>query len=278
MSAETMTIGLSSCPNDTYIFHALLHGLVPAPFSPEPHMADVEELNGLARQKRLPVSKISLGVIPYIMDDYAILSSGAALGWGCGPLVVAREQLRESDWKHARVAIPGLMTTANLLLDLHGGFQGPRQDMLFSDVMEAVISGKADIGVIIHEGRFTYGEHGLVKLLDLGQWWESVYKAPLPLGAIVVRRDVPAATARAVQEAIRHSLDYANANPAASRDYIRACAQELSDEVTQAHIKTFVTEFSRDLGPDGRSAIERIVSRAAEKLGKTLPADGLFLN
>ena len=176
------------------------------------------------------------------------------------------------------LALASLLTFPCAVSAANGGFQGPRQDMLFSDVMEAVISGKADIGVIIHEGRFTYGEHGLVKLLDLGQWWESVYKAPLPLGAIVVRRDVPAATASAVQEAIRHSLDYANANPAASRDYIRACAQELSDEVTQAHIKTFVTEFSRDLGPDGRSAIERIVSRAAEKLGKPLPADGLFLN
>lgn len=278
MSAETMTIGLSSCPNDTYIFHALLHGLVPAPAPLASHMADVEELNGLARRKRLPVSKISLGVIPYIMDDYAILSSGAALGWGCGPLVVAREALPESAWKNARVAIPGLMTTANLLLDLHGGFQGPRQDMLFSDVMDAVISGRADIGVIIHEGRFTYGEHGLVKLLDLGQWWESVYRAPLPLGAIAVRRDVPAATARAVQDAIRQSLDYANAHPDASREYIRACAQELSDEVTQAHIRTFVTDFSRDLGPDGRSAIERLVGRAAATLGRPLPADGLFLN
>ena len=277
MSAETMTIGLSSCPNDTYIFHALLHGLVPAPFSPEPHMADVEELNGLSRQKRLPVSKISLGVIPYIMDDYAILSSGAALGWGCGPLVVARENLPESAWKDARTVVPGLMTTANLLLDLHGGFQGPRQEMLFSDVMDAVLSGKADIGVIIHEGRFTFQEHGLVKLLDLGQWWESVYKAPLPLGAIAARRDVPLATARAVQEAIRASIAYADARPEASRDYIRACAQELSDEVTQAHIRTFVTDFSRDLGPAGRDAITRLTERAAARAGKTLPADGLFL-
>ncbi|MCI7568937.1 1,4-dihydroxy-6-naphthoate synthase [Desulfovibrio sp.] len=280
MSAETMTIGLSSCPNDTYIFHALLHGLVPAPTPAPPafHMADVEELNGLARRGTLPVTKISLGVIPYIMDSYAILSSGAALGWGCGPLVVAREQLPESDWKTARTAVPGLLTTANLLLDLHGGFQGPRQDMLFSDVMDAVISGRADIGVIIHEGRFTYGEHGLVKLLDLGQWWESVYNAPLPLGAIAVRRDVPRDTARAMQEAIRQSLDYADAHPEASRDYIRRCAQELSDEVTRAHIRTFVTEFSRDLGAAGREAIQRLVERAAARLGKALPADGLFLN
>ena len=179
-----MTLGLSPCPNDTYIFHALLHHLVPSPAHFTPHMADVEELNALARQKKLPVTKLSLGVVPYIMDDYAIMASGAALGWGCGPLVVAREDLPEEKWKTARVAVPGLMTTANLLLTLHGGFQGPREEMLFSDVMDAVLTGEADMGVIIHEGRFTYADRGLVKLLDLGQWWEATYHAPLPLGAI----------------------------------------------------------------------------------------------
>ena len=163
--AENMTLGLSPCPNDTYIFHALLHHLVPSPAHFTPHMADVEELNALARQKKLPVTKLSLGVVPYIMDDYAIMASGAALGWGCGPLVVAREDLPEEKWKTARVAVPGLMTTANLLLTLHGGFQGPREEMLFSDVMDAVLTGEADMGVIIHEGRFTYADRGLVKLL-----------------------------------------------------------------------------------------------------------------
>ena len=161
-----MTLGLSPCPNDAYIFHALLHHLVPSPAHFTPHMADVEELNALARQKKLPVTKLSLGVVPYIMDDYAIMASGAALGWGCGPLVVAREDLPEEKWKTARVAVPGLMTTANLLLTLHGGFQGPREEMLFSDVMDAVLTGEADMGVIIHEGRFTYADRGLVKLLD----------------------------------------------------------------------------------------------------------------
>ena len=124
-------------------------------------MSDIE-----TRQKKLPVTKLSLGVVPYIMDDYAIMASGAALGWGCGPLVVAREDLPEEKWKTARVAVPGLMTTANLLLTLHGGFQGPREEMLFSDVMDAVLTGEADMGVIIHEGRFTYADRGLVKLLD----------------------------------------------------------------------------------------------------------------
>ena len=223
------------------------------------------------------MTKLSLGVVPYIMDDYAIMASGAALGWGCGPLVVAREDLPEEKWKTARVAVPGLMTTANLLLTLHGGFQGPREEMLFSDVMDAVLTGEADMGVIIHEGRFTYADRGLVKLLDLGQWWEATYHAPLPLGAIAVRRDVPVELARAIEAAITASVDYANANPRASAEFIREHAQELAESVTSAHIKTFVTEYSRDLGDTGRQAIARLVETAAKMQGLRLPEAGLFL-
>jgi Predicted periplasmic solute-binding protein len=170
-----LSFGLSPCPNDTYIFHAMLHGLVPVPAPLTPHMADVEELNNLARQKALDVTKMSLGATTEIMQDYALMSSGAALGWGCGPLVVARKNLKPEDWRNATVAVPGLLTTGNLLLTLHGGFQGPRKEMLFSDVMSAVSNGEADLGLIIHEGRFTYARQGLVKLLDLGQWWEAEF-------------------------------------------------------------------------------------------------------
>jgi len=166
LQPQNLSFGLSPCPNDTYIFHAMLHGLVPVPASITPHMADVEELNNLARQKSLDVTKMSLGATTEIMQDYALLSSGAALGWGCGPLVVARKNLKPEDWRNATVAVPGLLTTANLLLTLHGGFQGPRKEMLFSDIMPAVASGEADLGLIIHEGRFTYARQGLVKLLE----------------------------------------------------------------------------------------------------------------
>ena len=274
---QNLSFGLSPCPNDTYIFHAMLHGLVPIPAPFTPHMADVEELNNLARQKALDVTKMSLGATTEIMQDYALLSSGAALGWGCGPLVVARKNLKPEDWRNATVAVPGLLTTANLLLTLHGGFQGPRKEMLFSDVMAAVSSGEADLGLIIHEGRFTYARQGLVKLLDLGQWWEAEYSLPLPLGAIAVRRDLPLALARRVQNTITASLAHANAYPNDSREFIRAHAQEMDESVTSAHIKTFVTDFSLDLGPAGRAAIETLVSRAAAIMGKTLPSEGLFL-
>lgn len=274
---DSLSLGLSPCPNDTYIFHALLHGLTPAPAAIRPHLADVEQLNALARQKKLDVTKMSLGAGARIMDDYALLSSGAALGWGCGPLIVAREALPPEVRRTARVAVPGLLTTANLLLTLHGGFQGPRQEMLFSDVMPAVARGDADMGVIIHEGRFTFERMGLVKLLDLGQWWEETFHLPLPLGAIAVRRDLPLQTARAMQAAIARSLAYARAHPEASKDFVRSHAQEMEESVTKAHIETFVTDFSLDLGEAGRAAIEVLVGHAAALFGRKLPASGLFL-
>jgi 1,4-dihydroxy-6-naphthoate synthase len=275
--AEALSLGLSPCPNDTYIFHALLHGLVEFPFNIKPHVADVEELNALAKSNDLDITKVSLGVVPNIMRDYALLSSGAALGWGVGPLVVARKSMPEGAWRLARVAVPGLMTTANLLLDLHGGFQGERREMLFSDVASAVRRGEADMGVIIHEGRFTYERQALVKILDLGEWWESAFHAPLPLGAIAVRRDVPEQTALAVQKAVAESLAYANEHPRASREFVRAHAQEMEERIVREHIRTFVTGFSHDLGPTGRAAIERLVVRAAELRGQELPIPRLFL-
>lgn len=272
-----LTLGLSPCPNDTYIFHALLHGLVSSPVPLHPHLADVEELNGMACRKALDVTKISLGAVVNFVEDYALLSSGAALGWGCGPLLVARNPLPEAAWRTASVAIPGRMTTANLLLDVHGGFHGPREEMLFSDVMGAVASGRTDMGLIIHEGRFTYGAAGLVRLLDLGQWWEGRFALPLPLGAIVARRDLPVGLARDVQTAIAASLDHARAHPHASADFIRQHAQELSADVTRAHIETFVTDYSRDLGDAGRAAIRLLLEHAAALHGKSLPKE-LFVS
>ena len=274
---DSFTLGLSPCPNDTFIFHALLHGLVPFERAISSHMADVEELNGLAARGALMATKMSLGAAAAIMDRYALLSSGAALGFGCGPLVVAKSPIPEAEWKNARVAVPGRLTTANLLLSLHGGFAEERCEMLFSDIMPSVARGDVQIGVIIHEGRFTYSEHGLVRLLDLGEWWEKTYGLPLPLGAIAVRHDVPRETAFALQTAIASSLRYARKNPEASRDFIRSHAQELADEVVDAHIKTFVTDFSLDLGSAGGEAITRLVERSSEMAGRRIPAEGLFL-
>lgn len=278
MSKTTeITIGLSPCPNDTFIFHALLEGTVRAdcagPVAVREHFADVERLNGAAIAGTLPVTKVSLGVMPDILTRYAILASGAALGWGVGPLVVARDD--GFDPASARIAIPGRHTTANLLLNLTGRFQGPRTELLFSDIMPAVARGDADLGVIIHEGRFTYGEHGLRKVLDLGQWWEDHYSLPLPLGCIVVRRDLPPQVARAMEKSIEASVAYARKHPEASRQFIADHAQELDGEVIQAHIDTFVTDYSLDLGAGGRKAIMVLLQAATNQ---KLAEKDIFLN
>lgn len=266
-----LQLGLSPCPNDTYIFHALLHGLVSPeyaePIEFEPVFADVQALNAAALEGSLPVTKVSAGVLPHILDKYAVLASGGAMGWGCGPLVVARRP--DIDRASALVAVPGRHTAANRLLDLHGGFGGARLEMVFSDIMPAVASGAADIGVIIHEGRFTYQKHGLIRLLDLGEWWESQHKLPLPLGVIVVRRDIAAALGHAIEAAIVASVHFANTNPEASREFVRIHAQELDEEVTSAHIRTFVTEFSIDPGERGRDALSRFLGG--------IPASSVFL-
>ncbi len=220
--SRILSLGISPCPNDTYIFHALAKGCIDLPCGFDLFMADVEVLN-----------------------------SRAALGRGCGPLLVAREPLSPADLAGARVAIPGRMTTANLLLSLHGALHGPREEMVFDQVMPAVAAGKADCGLVIHEGRFTYGGYGLHCVLDLGRWWESAYGLPLPLGAIAARRDLGGEAILAVQDAIRRSLEYANANPAASRGWIREHAQEMSDEVTDSHIRTFVNQSGQS-GQSGR--------------------------
>lgn len=277
--SRILSLGISPCPNDTYIFHALAKGCIPLPCGFDLFMADVEVLNGRARAGTLDVTKLSLAAMAHVLDDYVLLNAGAALGRGCGPLLVAREPLSPADLAGARVAIPGRMTTANLLLSLHGTLHGPREEMVFDQVMPAVASGKADCGLVIHEGRFTYGAHGLHCVLDLGQWWESAYGLPLPLGAIAARRDLGEATILAVQDAIRRSLEYANANPAASRGWIREHAQEMSDEVTDSHIRTFVNDFSLDLRDEGRAAIRALLEKATAisgGAGRGLPDLPLF--
>lgn len=260
---SSLTLGLSSCPNDAFIFHALLHGLIPADLGGsheiKTHMADVEELNRLALDGELEVSKISTGVLPYVLDKYRVLASGAALGWGVGPLLVSRRPLSGEEWKNATIAIPGKYTTANTLLNLHGAFGGPRLEMIFNEVMPAVESGQADAGLIIHEGRFTYQGRGLRKILDLGEWWEAECQAPLPLGVIIVRRDLDAELARRLERAISESLRFAWSAPEASRAFIRACAQEMDGDVLESHIKTFVTEYSENLGEAGKSAIKKLL-------------------
>jgi len=265
---HTLSLGISPCPNDTFIFHALLAGLVSFPETIQVHLRDVEELNSLALKGELDVTKLSIGVLPFVLEEYVLLHAGGALGFGVGPLLAAREPLSVEECRNLLVAVPGRFTTANLLLELHGAFQGPRQAMSFDRVMSAIMAGECPCGLIIHEGRFTYREKGLHKVLDLGEWWERQYKAPLPLGVIAARRSLGRERIAALEAAICRSLRYARLNPASCLDFVRQHAQEMSEDVIEKHIATFVTEFSLDLGPVGEAAVSMLAHKAAALAGK----------
>jgi 1,4-dihydroxy-6-naphthoate synthase len=260
-----LSLGFSPCPNDTFIFHALVHGAVVLPgVSFQPRLEDVETLNELALERALHVTKVSYGVLPRLLDDYVLLRSGGALGRGCGPLLVAREPLGVDELRNGRIAIPGRMTTANLLLRLFGPELPPGEEMVYSEIMPAVSSGRVDAGLIIHESRFTYPEHGLSLIADLGEWWEATTGSPVPLGAIVARRDLGSDRIREIEDAIRRSVHHAFHHPAASADYVQEHAQEMEPAVIRQHIDLYVNEFSLDLGRDGEEAVRQLLLRAGE--------------
>lgn len=260
---QTLTLGYSPCPNDTFIFYALVHGRVGCPGAAfAERLEDVETLNRLALAGALDISKVSCHLLGHIRDDYVLLRSGGALGRGCGPLVVSARFTAMDQLKGKRIAVPGRYTTACLLLRL---FDPELDDILFipfHDIMGAVVRGEADAGVIIHESRFTYPACGLASLLDLGEWWERETGHPIPLGGIAARRSLGRELVAAVDSALRASVAYAFAHPAEANGYIRAHSQEMSDEVCAAHINLYVNEFSRDLGIKGEAAVNDLLARA----------------
>jgi 1,4-dihydroxy-6-naphthoate synthase len=257
-----LTFGFTPCPNDAFAFHALVHGLVPAPFEVEPVLLDIEELNRQAAGAELQLTKLSFGAAAAAGDRYRLLRSGAALGRGVGPLVVAREAGSLEDVASRRIAVPGRETTAFLLLRLAVPGLGGAVERRYDRILDAVVAGEVDAGLIIHESRFTYGEHGLVALADLGEWWEGETGLPVPLAGIFARADLEPELAADAETAIRASVEYAFANPEASRDYVRSLAHELSDEVCAAHIALYVNEHSVDIGDEGLTAIDRLLGRA----------------
>jgi 1,4-dihydroxy-6-naphthoate synthase len=263
MTTPVLTLGFSPCPNDTFMFYPLVHGLVDtAGLSFRERLEDVETLNGLALKGELDVSKVSYHALGHIRDDYALLRSGSALGRGCGPLLVSREQLDPSELRTRVIAVPGRFTTALLLLRLFDPGLVNFLVMPFNEVMDAVSSGIADAGLIIHESRFTYQGFGLHKLLDLGEWWEGETGLPIPLGGIVARRSLGAKTIAIIERALRDGVEYARNNPAAATNYIREHSQEMSAEVCAAHIGLYVNDFSADLGEEGERAIAELLQRA----------------
>lgn len=258
-----VTFGFSPCPNDTFAFHALVHGLVDTPAPVRPALLDIEELNQRAREGAFEVTKLSFGAFPAVGDRYRLLRSGAALGRGVGPLVVAREPASLAGAAAARIAVPGQDTTAFLLLRLAAPDLGEVVELRYDRIVAAVARGDVDAGLIIHESRFTYSDHGLVAVADLGDWWEAETGLPVPLAGICARSDLDQETVSQLERALRASVEYAFSQPAASRAYVREHSQELSDEVCDAHIRLYVNEYSLDLGEDGLEAIELLVGRAA---------------
>ena len=263
MSRERLTFGFTPCPNDAFAFHALVHGLVRAPFEVEPVLQDIEELNQLAANGELQLTKLSFGAAAAAGDRYQLLRSGAALGRGVGPLVVARDEASLDEAAIGRIAVPGLETTAFLLLRLAVPALGEVVELRYDRILAAVVAGEVDAGLIIHESRFTYGEHGLVAIADLGEWWEGETGLPVPLAGIFARSDLQPDLVDDAEAGVRASVEYAFAHPQASRDYVRSLAHELSDEVCAAHIDLYVNEHSVDIGEEGLAAIDGLLGRAA---------------
>lgn len=256
-----LNLSLSTCPNDTFMFDALLHGRVDTEgLGFETKLADIEQLNAAAVAGRSDITKISYAALPRIMERYQVLDSGSALGRGNGPLLVSRRPLRPAQLQGLKIAVPGLHTTANLLLERLFPGIGPRKPYLFSEIAPAVLRGECEAGVLIHEGRFTYRDQGLHMVADLGVEWERQTGLPLPLGAIAVSRELPLEIRQRVGRVLRRSIEYAFAHPEASAAFVREHAQELSAEVTRQHIELFVNRYSLSLGSEGRRAVMTLLN------------------
>lgn len=275
-SSRELTVGFSPCPNDTFIFHALVQGLVPSPgLRWRTAIEDVETLNRWAFERRLPVTKISFHAHGALREDYVLLRSGAALGQGCGPLLVARNPTVLRRLSTARIAIPGQWTSAALLLRMYAPQLKPQNliEVPFHHILDLTERGEVDAGLIIHESRFTYANHGLVSLVDLGEWWEEESGHLIPLGGIIALRSLGVETLHVVESALRESVRHARRHPDASAEFVREHAQELADDVVRAHIDLYVNDFTEDLGQQGLAAI-RAMFTAAEERGILTPFTG----
>ncbi len=260
---KSVSLGYSPCPNDTFIFYALVHKKIEGgDIAFSERLEDVETLNEMAFRKELDVTKASFNAFGHLREDYCLLHSGSALGKGCGPLVVARKPIRKLAGK--KIAVPGKMTTAHLLMRLFDPDIRNIIEMPFDRIMNAVSLGTVDAGLIIHEGRFTYPAYNLIKLADLGEWWEEETGLPVPLGGILAKRDLGGRVIREIDRLLMKSIGYAFQNREATRSYVKEHAQELDDEVIEQHIRLYVNDFTLDIGK-GIEAVEKLL-RTAEEL------------
>lgn len=276
----TLTLGYSPCPNDCFIFDAIVHRRIDLEgLEFDVHLADVEALNRAAFAGEADITKLSYHAYAYCVDRYVLLDAGSALGRNCGPLLISKRPVSQHDVAggELRIAIPGRYTTANFLLGLAFPAATRTSELLFSDIEQAVLDDRFDAGLIIHENRFTYEARGLRKIVDLGEFWEGETGAPIPLGGIVMSRAIPDDMKHAVNRVIRRSVEYAFANREASLPYVREHAQEMSEEVMYKHIDLYVNQFSVDLGREGRAAVELLFKRAASTGTIPTPNRSLFI-
>ena len=263
-------IGFSPCPNDTFIFDALVnHKIDTKGYTFKVHLQDVQTLNEWAIAGKLPFSKISYGVWPLVKNNYALLNSGGALGKGVGPLLVYKEDHTRPEGKPnattMRVAIPGVNTTAHLLFSLAFPKVTNKEFLVFNEIENAVLQGDVDAGVIIHENRFTYADKGLSKWMDLGTYFEETFNAPIPLGGIIARNDINANEIAIVDDLIKQSVQYAFANSYdILPDYVKYHSQEMSEQVMRQHIDLYVNDFTIDMGDTGRKAIAQLEKTFSE--------------
>ena len=277
----TLSLGFSPCPNDCFMFDAIvnrridLEGLEFAI-----RLADVEALNRAAFAGETDVTKLSYHAYAFCIGSYVLLDAGSALGRNCGPLLISRRAIAKDEVAAGglSIAIPGTFTTANFLMGLAFPKATNKTELVFSAIEQALLDGTFDAGLIIHENRFTYEAKGLKNIIDLGEFWERETGAPIPLGGIVIKRSLPDELKQRVNRVLRRSVEYAFAHRTASLDYVRAHAQEMSEDVMYRHIDLYVNEYSVDLGAEGRRAVELLFDKAAAT-GIIPPASGtLFLD
>lgn len=262
-----LKLNFSTCPNDTFMFGALVNGKIDTKkYSFDVHLADIEELNSLALEAVPDVTKLSYGAFPYVMDNYQLLNSGSALGKGVGPLVVSKRKIYPDEVQHARVALPGEKTTAHLLFNMAFPATKSKRFYLFSEIMDVVLSEEADVGVIIHESRFTYAQKGLIKIADLGDLWEKRTGLPTPLGGIAIKRNLDELLKSDINELLRLSIEYAFKNPQEIMPFVKQYAQEMDYDVMLKHIDLYVNNYSLTLDQKGRSAVVELIKTSNNTL------------
>lgn len=261
----TITLGFSPCPNDCFIFDALVHKRIDLQgFDFKIELHDVETLNRKAMKSELDVTKLSFHAFGYVQHDYVLLRSGSALGFNCGPLLVSKKKITDPALEIKQVAIPGRLTTANFLLSIALPEITNKKEYVFSEIEDAVLNEEVDAGLIIHENRFTYENKGLKKVMDLGEYWDSVIHAPIPLGGIAAKRSLGKEVLDKINSVIRASVEYAFKNPSESLPYIRENAQTMSEDVMKKHIDLYVNQYSVDLGNEGEKAVTLLFQKAGE--------------